>query len=517
MKPKIIRNLIVTISLILIVTAFVHFEGPYLFGFLKTREEVVDVKKRQMIHSEPKVALVQSSKEQADDLNYEEIKSMVAEAVKYAGGLGDIVHNGDVVVLKPNIMCLWVVSTGERLPPNVNGITTDWRVVKAASELVREINPNGKIYVMESSAFQVTRMAMDSLNYTKEFMPEVDEFVCLDESGGYEEYNSPKLVKVILPKGIGTYPDFMKPNKSPEFYMNKQYYEADVLIALPVLKNHHYTGLTGAVKVVGMGSSPSNIYGSYLETFATSGATRKILSNMVLDKSTPVQIHLERSGKINHAPLFLDMWLSDYYMCKPVDFVITDGLNGIENGPDLPGTCKAGNRKDNLMNMRLILAGKDAIAVDVIHSLIIGIDPYLVGHLVLLSNKNMGQINPKYIRVVGNRRVDEVKKPFKLNWQQGLVKTYTLFSPPKMVVNGLKIQNREIHMSLEVNKSNFSSGGVIKMEVAVDGRMLDRIVTDGFENIILDIGRLDQGEHVVSIYGYDRFLNCNEQKFNVRI
>ena len=411
MKRKALRNLVIIICLILIVVAFLYFEWPYITGkFATINGSHADVSGKRS-NPDATVAIIQSGKEKAEDLNYEDIKSMVEQAVESAGGLEDIISDGDVVVLKPNLVCLWINSTGEQLPPDVNGITTDWRVVKATSELVRELDPSGTILVMESSAFQVTRMAMDSLNYTKEYMPEVDSFICLEESGGYEEWDSPKLVKVTLPDGVGTYPDFMKPNKSPEFYMNRQYYEADVLIDLPVLKNHHYTGLTGAIKCVGMGSSPPNIYGTW-ETVTITSATSKAVVEKLESR-----IQLERSKKINHASLFLGMWLSDYYMCKPVDFVITDGLNGSENGPDLPSSCNAGERVDNLMNMRLILASKDALSVDVIHSLIIGLDPYKINHLVLLGNRNMGQIDPKFIHVTGNREVHEVKKPFELKWQ----------------------------------------------------------------------------------------------------
>jgi uncharacterized protein (DUF362 family) len=494
------RNLLIAIFIILALTAVLYFEWPYLSGRARLLQNGEEKNQSQIVPPAAEVALVQSSREKADDLDYEDIKSMVEEAVELAGGLDDLIGDGDVVVLKPNLVCLWINSTGEQLPPDVNGITTDWRVTRAASEIVRELNPNGKILVMESSAFQVTRMAMDSLNYTRDHMPEVDEFICLEESGGYEEWDSPKLVRITLPDGVGNYPDFMKPNKSPEFYMNRQYYEADVLISLPVLKNHHYTGLTGAVKCVGMGSSPPNIYGSW-ETVTISGATSKEVVERLESR-----IQLNRSKKINHASLFLGMWLSDYYMCKPVDFVITDGLNGSENGPDLPGTCKAGQRVDNLMNMRLILAGKDPLAVDVIHSLVIGLDPYRINHLLLLSNKNMGQIDPAHIRVVGNRAVHEVKKPFELNYQRGFTKTYTDFEPPEMNVKSLKIKGDKLYMSLDVSKET------IKVEVSIDGKLLDDVVKNQFEEIVLDLDKTEGGEHSVVIYAYDRFLNCKAQK-----
>ena len=167
MTRKTLRNLIIIICLILIAVAFLYFEWPYITGRLGNMDGNVVPGTSSKSNPEPTVAVVQSDREHADELTFDDIKSLVEEAVKSAGGLDDIISDGDVVVLKPNLVCLWINSTGEQLPPDVNGITTDWRVVKAASEIVRELNPNGKIYVMESSAFQVTRMAMDSLNYTK--------------------------------------------------------------------------------------------------------------------------------------------------------------------------------------------------------------------------------------------------------------------------------------------------------------------------------------------------------------
>jgi hypothetical protein len=287
--------------------------------------------------------------------------------------------------------------------------------------------------------------------------------------------------------------------------MNRRYYEADVLICLPVLKNHHYTGLTGAVKCVGMGSSPPNIYGSW-ETVAISGATSKAVVERLESR-----IQLNRSRKINHASLFLGMWLSDYYRCKPVDFVITDGLNGSENGPDLPSTCKAGERVDNLMNMRLVLAGRDPLAVDVVHSLLIGLDPYRINHLVLLSNKGLGEVDPRNIRVVGNRKVHDVKVPFKLNYQRGFVKTYSDYDPPEMAVNALKIEKGKLYLSLDVSQET------TKVTVAIDGVECDRVVIDNFENIILDVGKLDRGTHAVTVSACDRFLNCSEMNITTVI
>ena len=250
------------------------------------------------------VAIVRSSKANATDLQYSDIKAMVTEAVRLAGGLSGIVRNGDVVVIKPNL----VVS---RSSPEVNGVTTDYRVVRAVVELVREINPNGKIYVMEGSS-QNTRTVMQALYYDAAHIPGVDQFIAIEEdSGAWQDFNSPGLVRVSLPNGL----------LHTEYYLNRKYKEANVVISVANLKTHQQATVTGAIKNVGIGATPANIYGN---------------------SSTDVGRH----SMVNHNSTDLQKWIHDFYLCRPVDFAIIDGLQGVENGPS----------SDSGMNRRRILA-----------------------------------------------------------------------------------------------------------------------------------------------------------------
>ena len=456
-------------------------------------------RKNNIVKPKAIVAITTSNKTKAEDLTFSDIKIMVTEAVNLAGGLKGIVKDGQVVVLKPNLMCLYINSTGEKLTPNINGVTTDWRVTKTVAQLVRELNPHGRIYVMESSAFQQTRTTMVALNYTREKIPEVDDFICIEESGKYEQWNSPKLQKVMLPNGIGLYPDYMKPNKSAEFYFNKLYYNADVVISIPVLKNHHYAAITGAIKNVAVGSSPPNIYGTK-SILTITQATPKY----VVDKWGPL-ITLERSKKINHDPYYLSLWMHDYYLCKPVHFVVTDGLQGSQNGPDIPGTTKQKCLKDNQMNMRLILAGKDPLAVDTIHSLVIGFNPDRVNHLANLSTS--GCVNPAFIRVNGPA-VHNIRKPFALEGGRinAMNAKHNSFKPPQLKIEAAKLQNNKLNLHLVVK-----SHQTVKAEVAVDGKILDKIVVDNFENVTLGLYSTSTRPKKITVYAYDHFLNCTEK------
>ncbi|MGE5549877.1 MAG: hypothetical protein ACM3ZC_05010 [Bacteroidota bacterium] len=74
---------------------------------------------------------------------------------------------------------------GQILPREANGVTTDWRVTKAAVELVREVNKAGRIYIMEGSGVGSTRNNMAAYNYTPENfdLPGV-ELVAIEEDSG---------------------------------------------------------------------------------------------------------------------------------------------------------------------------------------------------------------------------------------------------------------------------------------------------------------------------------------------
>lgn len=127
------------------------------------------------------VAIARSGEREASRITEEEIEAMVREA---AFDLETVVKNGQTVVLKPNLVQMIVDSTGEKLDREVNGVTTDWRVMKAVLKMVRELNPDGRVYIMEGSATGPTRDVMEYFKYTDEYMEGVDGFICLEEDCG---------------------------------------------------------------------------------------------------------------------------------------------------------------------------------------------------------------------------------------------------------------------------------------------------------------------------------------------
>ncbi|MFC2119366.1 DUF362 domain-containing protein, partial [Bacteroidota bacterium] len=368
-------------------SAAIGFSEEDFYNKLQNVKDLNNDPSANLVLPMAKVAVVRSSKANVRDLDFTRIDAMIRQAVELAGGLDTIVNDGDIVVLKPNLVSPRAFTAIEEyVSPGANGMLTDYRVIQSVVNIVRELNPNGEIYLMEGSAVEQTEANMQRINWTN--ITGLDRIIILEnESGNWHEYNSDSLVNVHLADGKALYPYY---NNS--YYLNKIYYEADVLISLPCLKNHWITGVTGGVKNVGIGGTPANIYGA---------------SSNIHERDNNV------TG-INHT--YVHEWIHDFFMCRPVDFVIMDGLQGLENGPCAYYFLGFNTMTiaDDQKNMRLILAGSDAIAVDAIESLIIGIDPMLVPHLVYLHNDDMGCVDSRYIRVVGNHRVAEIKEDFEL-------------------------------------------------------------------------------------------------------
>jgi hypothetical protein len=255
------------------------------------------------------VGAAKSSKASAADLESTDIASMVNEAIDRAGGLEDVIADGDKVVLKPNVIASQDFTASRRqLNPEANGIATDYRVIQAVVDAVRDVNPSGTVYLLEGSGVGTTRANIAILRYDQ--VTGVDSLVFLEEAcGAWWDTTSVYLQGVSLPEGKALYA-----GAHNRYWLNKLYYEADVVISLPVLKNHFLSGMTGAVKNVGIGATPPTIYG--------------------LGPWYPNPY--ERSDKIDHGPAYsartnLHRWIHDFFMCRPVDYVVVDGLQGGHN------------------------------------------------------------------------------------------------------------------------------------------------------------------------------------------
>ena len=415
------------------------------------------------------VAVIQSTKAQAKDIQYDEIKAMVKQAVDLVGGFGGTLKDGQTVVIKPNLMGKTVPTNAgdQMIPKEISGVVTDWRVTRAVVELVRQVNPSGKVYVMEGSALQDTSGNMVYLNYTPENIPGVDQFLAIEtDSGGWQDFASPGLVKVEHANRMRKVP----------YYFNKKIYEADVLISVPVLKNHYYAAVTGGIKNVAVGASHQNIYGN---------------------KATDIN----RFNRIPH-DMNLHKWIHDYWLAKPANFVIMDGLQGAQHG-SLSYTDQ-GELEPNQKNMRLIIAGRDAVAVDAIQALLMGWDPESVKYLENLNQSGAGNLSTAFITVAGSP-VDTVRKDFEgqIPFLGGLKVTDQ--TAPALSIEKSSISNGELVLSLAVEDKT------TKVEVYVDGQLQQPVLTGDFGKAALDVSKVSKGAHTLKVWAYDRLLNRTEQ------
>ena len=336
------------------------------------------------------VAMVQSTKAQATDLTQADVVDLVSDAVTKAGGL-DFIKDGQTVVLKPNIVTPYADRMNTPMSLTVNGVSTDWRVAKAVADLVRAKNKTGKILVMEGSVVPAAT-AFSLMGYTKDnFGTSVDEFIGF-EGASCSDRSTDALVQKSGPGG-------------KLFWMNKRYADADVVISLPTMKTHLNAGITGSVKNLGIGTTPAGQYSAVVDGGTTNGldCTRGQTAGLI-DHSTP-----EALGQFVH----------DYYSLRPADFVVMDALQGLQHGPaSMWSTASTGYASDK-MNMRLILAGRNAVAVDTIEALVMKCDPKLVPHLTKLEADGLGTTDVSKINLVG-KQVSDVAKPFAVDNQTAI-------------------------------------------------------------------------------------------------
>lgn len=417
-----------------------------------------------------KVSIVQSEKAWANELTYEDIKSMVKQAVSLAGGFNKLIKPGDTVVIKPNLVGSKDGQSGEPLAKELNGITADWRITKAVVEMIREINSIGKVYIMEGSAEYKTTDVMKDLNYTDEHIREVDRFIGIEEdSGAWQDFNSFYLSKVNLPNGL----------LHKEYYLNKRYKEADVLISIACLKTHSSAVVTGGIKNLAIGATPANIYGA--------SQTDNSRMNMVP--------HDNKDGDLHK-------WIHDYYLCRPADFVILDGLQGYQNGP---ASAYINSSNEDKMNMRLVMAGRDAVSVDTIASLVMNWDPGSVAYLKYLSDSGAGVMDVSKIRVVG-KSVDDVRKDFgTIKIPPSGSKKIATKVAPRFRIKRFEVKENEINIDIA------AVGDVKKVEFYIDNNICNEDLSSKNHHGTSAFKQLANGEHTIKVCVYDSFLNKSEQ------
>lgn len=234
--------------------------------------------------------------------------------------------------------------------------TTDPRVVVAVAELCREAGA-GRVVVAEGRSISTARYRKGA-STTRGCFEATGMAQAASEAGFEIVYlEEDEFCEVDLPHG-----QVLRTASVPKTIL-----EADVLINMPVMKIHSLTLVTLAIK---------NLHG--------------IVSDY------------DKLYKHCYRELALPRKLADILRIRRVDLNVMDALLGQEADHATDGRP---------VEMGLVLASRDAVAMDAIAGLVMGIDPSVVETTRLAGEAGLGEADPEHIEVRGES-VEAVKRPF---------------------------------------------------------------------------------------------------------
>jgi uncharacterized protein (DUF362 family) len=248
-----------------------------------------------------------------------------------------------------------IVPEGSRvmLKPNIlmatknPGAITSPKVTEAVIKLVKRAQPK-EIVVAESS--------MVGLDTVKAFEVSGYRDVADRNLVRLLDLKKDKIVEVPVPKGR-----VIRSIKLPESYLN-----CDVFINLPVMKTHCQTGVTLGLK---------NMKG-------------------LLPDEEKKRVHLEN----------LDQAIADYNTVLKSDLTILDATTALEGfGPESP--------PGKPVQMDLVMAGRNSLAVDMVATAVMGIDHRTIKHIRNAALLGLGPKRLEEIEVRGEK-IEEVTRRF---------------------------------------------------------------------------------------------------------
>jgi len=393
-----------------------------------------------------------------------DVETAVRQAVTQAGGLENVVKPGDTVVIKTNLT---------RDAPTNSGIVTDPLVARTVVQMAREAGA-AQVFIVEGTAEYregdrnrdrfCTEAAFRVAGYDTDG-DMVDDatgapLVDLNDSGGINVADPAKVTRVVVPTGL----------IRKEYWLHNAVLNADVLISVPVLKNHYLAGVTlGMKNLIGLLANdlyhgPGNIYGKH---------------------------------SLSHSPIELDQHIVDLNLARRPDFVVVDGQRGMIDGPtgsqivDPP--------------MGLILAGSDVVAVDTVGTLAMGYDPRAIPYLQMASDAGLGTTDAAYIKVVG-ALLDQVRRDFPAPYADSPARRAD-GEPPTVAITTPEREEGPgtVVVSVEANDND----AIARVEFYFDEQLVGRSLTPPYE-FAIDTGQYSQGQHRVQVVAYDRCLNRSE-------
>ncbi|GMU21325.1 MAG: hypothetical protein AMXMBFR13_14180 [Phycisphaerae bacterium] len=397
-----------------------------------------------------------------------DIDQMVRRAVSLAGGIQSVVQPGQSVVIKPNLVTNIPWSTYPE-----NGITTDARVVASVVALCKEAGA-GSVTIAEGSASgwpwpngdlsrNITWSAYQACGYDTngdrwfDYDPTVALFD-LNDSGGLNVKDPAKVTEVTLGD-----PCLRRKYWVPNILLN-----CDVLISVPALKNHGNGSVTISLKNR-IGCAPSDIY--HDNTAGHPNQMKRALHFTSLpDSAFPRDPSIISPPAPANENTTVNYTIVDLNMVRPQDFVVVDGLVGIQNGPT--GTKKADP------TMKLVMAGRDSVAIDTVGTLVMGYNPVKVPHIAWADNRGLGTLDTAVVTVVGDHVMD-VRQNFDLGWNAPNITERADEIPPTLGDINVPEGSTLTGMVSVTGTGISDDRGVVKSEFSVRPLLGDNLLSNG--------------------------------------
>jgi uncharacterized protein (DUF362 family) len=399
-----------------------------------------------------------------------DVEAAVRQAVAQAGGLAGVVAPGDVVVIKPNLVMD---------APASSGIVTDPAVTRAVVRLAGEAGASQVVIAEGTAQYRqgdvnrdrfCTQAAFRVAGYDADgdMIDDVSGalLVDLNDSGGTDVADPEKVTQVIVPTGL----------IRKEYWLPNVVLDADVLISVPVLKNHYNAGVTLGMKNL-IGLLPNDLYHG------------------------PGNIYGKHS--LSHNPVELDQHIVDVNLARRPDFVVVDGQRGMLDGPigsqiiDPP--------------MGLILAGRDVVAVDTIGALVMGYDPRAIPYLTLGAHSGLGTTDTSHIRTVGVE-LTQARRDFPAPYADSPAQRADA-QPPTVAITAPSQEEWQGTVNVVVEAGD--DDAVAGIALYLDDRWVGQAVASPYQ-FELDTEQHRQGTHSLRAIAYDRCLNRAESGREVR-
>jgi len=186
---------------------------------------------------------------------------------------------------------------------------------------------------------------------------------------------------------------------------------------------------------------------------------------------------------------------------------VMDGLQGLQNGP----VCSnfSTSITQDQMNMRMVLAGRDAVAVDAVAALVMGFDPVKLELLRWLQESGGGVCDPLAVRVAGPP-LDEVRTEFASWGEETASERNTDLDPPVLTIHTAEVDGDVLVLDVELDEPG-------RLEIALDGERLDGHVLQDLDHVVIDIGHLAAGDHTLTLTALDEALNATSEERTITV